>query len=131
MPISRIFAPKLDAALEAANKRVFAADKQVATATTDQEFEEATANLDIAVRHMEKIASCAHRCAVINHTLSGGWDNNPGSAEPQPKRLRLDHGGGGALPTPITLTDTPAGGSADPVEPGDIETSEPKEEPIE
>lgn len=103
LPVTRVQPAKLEAALEAANKRVMAADKQVASATTEPEFEEATSALDFAVRHLEKVASCAQRCAVIAHNLCGSaaWDGNQGVSEREPKRMRLE---GATSPTALTPT---------------------------
>lgn len=127
--VARVQPCKLDAALEAANKRVISADKQVATAATDQEFEEATAALDSAVRHLEKVAQCAQRCAMVAHTLSGGgWEHS----EREAKRMRLDagtHTPGQLTPTTLALNDATAGGAAEAVDNGDVE-GESKEEQL-
>lgn len=112
--VARLQTCKLDAALEAANKRVIAADKLVAESTTEAEFEETTAALDCAVRHLEKVASCAQRCAMVAHTLSGGgWE---AGVERESKRLRIDGGNDtpGAL-TPTTMGINEATGGPDGV----------------
>lgn len=127
--ITRIQPCKLDAALEAANKRVIAADKQVSTAGTEQDFEEATSALDSAVRHLEKVAQCAQRCAIVAHSLSGGgWEH----AERDAKRMRIDtgtHTPGQLTPTAMTLNDATAGAAQDAVETAEDE-GETKDEPL-
>lgn len=130
LAVTRIQPCKLDAALEAANKRVVAADKRVANSTTDQEFEEATAALDSAVRHLEKVASCAQRCAMIAHTLSGGaWD----TPERETKRMRMDGSStpNALTPTGMTLNEATATATAEAVDNTDAVSGEAKEEPLE
>lgn len=130
LAVTRIQPCKLDAALEAANKRVVAADKRVASSTTDQEFEEATAALDSAVRYLEKVASCAQRCAMIAHTLSGGTWETP---ERETKRMRMDGTStpNALTPTAITLNDGNATATAEAVDNTDAVSGEAKEEPLE
>lgn len=121
IPISRMQPWKLDAALEAANKRVMAADKQVATASSEQDFEDATAALDSAVRLLEKVANCAHRCAVVAHSLGGGtWE----SPEREAKRMRIEGPSTptNLTPTTITLNDAAAGAPPDAVDAGEVVT---------
>ncbi|CAN8073187.1 unnamed protein product [Agarophyton chilense] len=141
-PITRVQPAKIDAALEAANKRVVAADNAVASAKTEQEFEEATAQLDTAVRSLEKVASLVHRCAVVAHTLQGNWDIAQSAVvERETKRMRMDTSSSAAVtPTATTmppasmpatsmaLNDATAAAATEAVEAQQVVVSEPKEE---
>lgn len=88
---------KLEGALDAANKRVVSAEKQVAAAATAQEFEDATVALDAAVRLLEKVAACAQRCALVAQSLAAPqpWDSAAGDGDRDAKRMRLDPLDGG------------------------------------
>lgn len=137
LAITRVQPAKLEAALEAANKRVMAADKQVAASSTDAEFEEATTQLDCAVRLFEKVASCAHRCAVVAQSLSGGWDPSV-SVERDHKRIRLESAPSGALtPSTMAMNEAATVAASDAVDAGTEEggevvvSGEAKEEPLE
>eukprot|EP00177_Eucheuma_denticulatum_P000162 GFKZ01000290.1.p1 GENE.GFKZ01000290.1~~GFKZ01000290.1.p1 ORF type:complete len:234 (+),score=29.62 GFKZ01000290.1:308-1009(+) len=119
--VTRIQPCKLDAALEAANKRVMAADKQVANASSEQDFEEATNSLDSAVRLLEKVASCAQRCAIVAHSLGGGSWETP---EREPKRMRIESPSTphNLTPTTITLNDATAVAATEAVDAGEVVT---------
>lgn len=133
VPITRLQPAKLEAALEAANKRVIAADKAVASATTEQDFDEATSQLDTAVRQFEKVASCAQRCAAVAQTLSGGWDINASPiVERESKRMRIDSGAAGSLtPTAIALNEATTGAAAEAVDASEVVAGEAKDEGLE
>lgn len=130
LALARLQPPKLEHALEAANKRVLAADKQVANASTDAEFEEATVVLDNAVRNFEKVASCAQRCAALAQTLGGGWESTS-PVEREAKRMRLDPTSCALTPTTLTLNEATSGGAADAVDGPDDVSHDPKDEPLE
>lgn len=88
----RIQPLKLDAALEAANRRVLSAESAVAAAASNEEFEEATSALDLAVSHLERIGACAKRCALVAYSLNAPHlDMSPAQPMRDNKRLRLDH----------------------------------------
>lgn len=130
-PITRVQPAKIDAALEAANKRVVAADSAVANAKTEQEFEDATAQLDSAVRSLEKVAALAHRCAVVAHTLHGNWDSTQASVERDAKRMRLDTTPTPALaPATISLNEASTATATETVEVSEVVAVEVKDEPI-
>lgn len=111
------------------------ADTAVADAKSEQEFDEATAQLDSAVRSLEKVAALAHRCAVVAATLQGNWDANqpPPIVEREPKRMRIDNANAATtVPTPsIALNDATAAAAAEAVDTQEEVTSEQKEEHME
>lgn len=94
---TRVQPLKLEAALEAANRRVLAAEASVTNAETNEDFEEATTALDIAVSHLERIGACVKRCAIVAFSLNSPTAQLDISSTPPPppppsqKRLRLDH----------------------------------------
>lgn len=59
--IRAIHPSRLEQALEAAHKRIIAADKQVGAAVTDEELEEATGCLESSVRTLEKVTECLQK----------------------------------------------------------------------
>lgn len=84
---------KLEAALNAAKRRVITAENNVAAAATNEEFEEATTALDLAVSQLERIGACAKRCALVAYSLNAPHLDMT-LAQPamrENKRLRLDH----------------------------------------
>lgn len=90
LPYRTVSLCKLDAAVEAANKRVAMFEKQVVNAESDQEFLEATLAMEKAVAVYEKVASCAQRCAIIAHGFSmQGWTTEQQDGR-ESKRMRLE-----------------------------------------
>lgn len=89
--VGRIQPLKLEAAIDAANRRVLNAESAVAGAQTNEDFEEATSALDLAVSQLERIGACAKRCALVAYSLSTpSMDISPTPALREGKRLRLD-----------------------------------------
>lgn len=91
--VGRVQPLKLEAAIDAANRRVLAAEGAVANAQTNEDFEEATSALDLAVSQLERIGACAKRCALVAYSLSTpSLDISPGAPMREGKRIRLDSG---------------------------------------
>lgn len=129
--MARLQPAKLEAALDAANKRVLAADKQVANAATNLEFDRATDALLAAVQHLETVASCAKRCAMVAHTLAAPWESNSSDGERERKRMRLEAGAvAGLPPATLALAESATQAAADGVD-GDEVDREAKEDGLE
>lgn len=106
--VARVSPLKLDGALEAANRRVLSAENEVASAQSAEEFEDATRALDTAVVHLERVAACAKRCAVVAFNLSA-----PAAVEVtalparETKRARIDTSQIAATPIAPRIEDVP------------------------
>lgn len=125
-PHPRSSPAKLEDALEAAQKRVLAADKAVAAAGSDSDFMAATDVLEASVTNLEKIASCVQRCAIVAQTLAypvisstlycrGRRDD--AERERDPKRSKID-AGASLAPTALAFGDS-SGAGGHPVHAGE------------
>lgn len=110
--------PKLEAALNTANKRVITAGTQIAKATTNLQAERAIVDLSYAVRHLETVAFCAKRCAMVAHELTSPLEFSGGDGEYVRKRMRLEAGtASGQSPSWPAALDS---ATKEPIETGDV-----------
>lgn len=123
-PFWRAQPAKLEGALEAAYKRVLAADKLVSTASSEDDFHDATSTLETAVINLEKVSACARRCQAIAKDLAADEDRE----ERERKRARMSSP---QLHTSNMALNEATGAASEAVDGGDIDRDGQDNVPVE
>lgn len=132
-PLPMMEPARLEASLDVAHKRVVAADKQVASANTDEEFSVATSALETAVGDLEKITDFARRCYAVSKALLSFLERTmtDDDDERDRKRPRIDHQMRASNPPVLTLNEVTTNTVSDAVDGADVDRDVKENIPVE